>query len=154
PPVRWKLRLAIALTAAQLYTTTAAFALSRASWLSLPVALLAPFRVSNAYGLFAVMTPSRFEIEFQGSRDGVHFAPYRFRRKPQALDEPPGIYAPLQPRFDWNLWFASLATVEDYPWVTTVEEKLLAGEPSVLALFAGDPFAKDPPTVVRAVVWQ
>ena len=29
-----------------------------------------PFRIANRYGLFAVMTRGRYEIEFQGSNDG------------------------------------------------------------------------------------
>ena len=73
-----------------------------------PVTMLDPFRIANQYGLFAVMTRGRYEIEFQGSNDGVNWAPYAFRFKPQALDQAPGIYAPYQPRFEWNLWFASL----------------------------------------------
>ena len=73
-----------------------------------PVALLEPFRIANQYGLFAVMTPHRYEIEFQGSNDGLTWAAYPFRYKPQDVTQPPRIYAPYQPRFDWNLWFASL----------------------------------------------
>ena len=36
-----------------------------------PVALLEPLRIANQYGLFAVMTRGRYEIEFQGSNDGI-----------------------------------------------------------------------------------
>ena len=32
--------------------------------------LLSPFRLAENYGLFAVMTRARYEIEFQGTRDG------------------------------------------------------------------------------------
>lgn len=70
-------------------------------------------RIANQYGLFAVMTRGRYEIEFQGSNDGQNWLAYPFRYKPQALDRPPGIYAPYQPRFDWNLWFASLGDWRD-----------------------------------------
>jgi hypothetical protein len=35
-----------------------------------------------------------------------------------------------------------------------VEERLLAGEPDVLALFAANPFPGRPPQQVRAVLWQ
>jgi hypothetical protein len=70
--------------------------------------MLEPFRIANQYGLFAVMTRGRYEIEFQGSNDNLAWTPYPFRYKPQALDAAPGLYAPYQPRFDWNLWFASL----------------------------------------------
>ena len=73
-----------------------------------PIAALEPFRIANQYGLFAVMTNGRYEIEFQGSNDGQNWTAYSFRNKPQALNEAPRIYAPYQPRFDWNLWFASL----------------------------------------------
>ena len=35
-----------------------------------------------------------------------------------------------------------------------VEERLLTSSPSVLALFAGNPFPGAPPRQVRAVLWQ
>jgi hypothetical protein len=119
-----------------------------------PLDALVPFRIANQYGLFAVMTRGRYEIEFQGSNDGNQWTSYPFRYKPQALNEPPGIYAPYQPRFDWNLWFASLGGWRDNDIVPLTEERLLVGDPDVLALFGGDPFAQAPPRYVRAVLWQ
>ena len=38
-----------------------------------PVTALEPFRIANRYGLFAVMTRGRYEIEFQGSQDGQNW---------------------------------------------------------------------------------
>jgi lipase maturation factor 1 len=119
-----------------------------------PIRTLEPFRIANEFGLFAVMTRERYEIEFQGSRDGQTWTPYPFRNKPQDVHAPPRIYAPYQPRFDWNLWFASLGTWRQYPFVLNVEERLLSGEPDVLALFAGDPFPGRPPARIRVVLWQ
>jgi lipase maturation factor 1 len=119
-----------------------------------PVTLLEPLRIANQYGLFAVMTRGRYEIEFQGSRDGTTWVAYPFRFKPQELDKAPGIYAPYQPRFEWNLWFASLGTWEQNYLVTQTEERLLKNDPDVLALFARNPFAGNPPEQVRAVLWQ
>jgi len=119
-----------------------------------PVVALQPFRVAERYGLFAVMTPSRFEIEFQGSNDGQNWVAYPFRFKPQDPMKAPGIYAPYQPRFDWNLWFASLGDWRSNPMVPTTEERLLTGDKNVLALFAGNPFPGAPPKQVRAVLWQ
>jgi hypothetical protein len=119
-----------------------------------PVAALAPFRIANRYGLFAVMTRGRYEIEFQGSNDGQSWTPYPFRYKPQAPSKHPGIYAPYQPRFDWNLWFASLGDWRDNPIVPSTEERLLSNSHDVLQLFAGNPFADAPPKQVRAVLWQ
>jgi len=119
-----------------------------------PVAALEPFRIANRYGLFAVMTRGRYEIEFQGSNDGQNWTAYPFRYKPQALDQPPGIYAPYQPRFDWNLWFASLGGWRDYPIVPNTEVRLLANDKDVLSLFASNPFSQAPPREIRAVLWQ
>ena len=116
--------------------------------------MLEPFRIANRYGLFAVMTTERYEIEFQGSRDGEHWTPYPFRYKPQDPMKAPGIYAPYQPRFEWNLWFASLGEWRRYPWVLRTEIRLLEGSPGVLRLFAKDPFPAGPPAWVRAVSWQ
>ncbi len=119
-----------------------------------PVEALEPFRIANRYGLFAVMTRGRYEIEFQGSEDGQAWQAYGFRYKPQDPAKPPGVYAPYQPRFDWNLWFASLGSWREYPIVLSTEIRLLANEPAVLALFAGNPFPQGPPRQVRSVLWQ
>jgi lipase maturation factor 1 len=119
-----------------------------------PVALLEPFRIANRYGLFAVMTRGRYEIEFQGSNDGQIWIAYPFRHKPQELDKPPRIYAPYQPRLDWNLWFASLGEWRDNPMVLRTERRLLSNDSDVLTLFAGNPFPQGPPRQVRAVLWQ
>jgi lipase maturation factor 1 len=119
-----------------------------------PVSALDPFRIANRYGLFAIMTRGRYEIEFQGSDDGQKWLVYPFRFKPQDPTRPPGIYAPYQPRFDWNLWFASLSTWREEPIVPRTEQALLRGSGDVLELFAGNPFPKAPPRQVRAVLWQ
>jgi lipase maturation factor 1 len=119
-----------------------------------PVAAIDPLRIANRYGLFAVMTRGRYEIEFQGSRDGQNWVAYPFRYKPQELAEAPGIYAPYQPRFDWNLWFASLGEWREYPIVPNTEVHLLSNDRDVLGLFAGNPFAQQPPSQIRVVLWQ
>jgi hypothetical protein len=121
---------------------------------SAPVRALEPFRVANQYGLFAVMTGGRYEIEFQGSDDGQQWTAYPFRYKPQALNEAPNIYAPYQPRFDWNLWFASLGSWQQNDIVPLTQERLLTSDPAVLGLFRSDPFASKPPRYVRTVLWQ
>ncbi len=105
-----------------------------------PVAALEPFRIANRYGLFGIMTRGRYEIEFQGSDDGKNWVAYPFRYKPQDLSQPPGIYAPYQPRFDWNLWFASLGSWQEYPIVPKTEVLLLSNDSDVLNLFATNPF--------------
>jgi len=133
-----------------LVTTTAMFFIP-----SFPTAeLLSPTRIVNNYGLFAIMTRERYEIEFQGTRDGTTWIAYPFRYKPQNPNEAPRIYAPYQPRFEWNLWFASLSNVSENAWVINTEERLLENSPAVLRLFRSNPFRDKPPVAVRAMLWQ
>ena len=138
-----------------LYATIAAFfEAGPSSVLTLPARVLDPFRIANSYGLFAIMTQGRYEIEFQGSSDGQTWLVYRFRYKPQDVRERPGFFAPYQPRFEWNLWFASLDPWSASPWVIATEQRLVEGSPGVLALFRDDPFKGRPPKVVRTIRWQ
>jgi lipase maturation factor 1 len=136
------------------YATTAEMMLLRVPLPRWPIVALQPFRIANEYGLFAVMTRARYEIEFQGSMDGENWIAYPFRYKPQALNEAPRIYAPYQPRFDWNLWFASLGSWRDYSIVPNTEVRLLSNDKDVLPLFAGNPFPRQPPQQIRALLWQ
>jgi hypothetical protein len=137
------------------YATFWAFAAPGSrSVFALPERALEPFRIANGYGLFAVMTDARYEIEFQGSNDGQTWTPYPFRYKPQDVMERPGVYAPYQPRFEWNLWFASLAPPQESPWVVATQARLLEGSLDVLWLFRRDPFNGHPPQLVRTVLWQ
>jgi lipase maturation factor 1 len=125
------------------------------SILAAPERVLAPFRIANAYGLFATMTEQRYEIEFQGSKDGGRtWIAYPFRYKPQDPMERPRIYAPYQPRFEWNLWFASLGPWQASPWVVAAQARLVEGSDEVLSLFRRDPFNGHPPPMVRTVRWQ
>ena len=119
-----------------------------------PPRILELYHVASVYGLFANMTHARYEIEFQGSLDATNWTAYPFRYKPQDLKKAPRIYAPYQPRFEWNLWFASLGAWPEYRFVLWTEERLLNSEPDVLALFAHNPFASAPPRQVRAVIYQ
>jgi hypothetical protein len=152
----WKL-VKVAGTAVMLFWIFYATVAEMAAKLPLPMApvmALEPFRIANRYGLFAVMTRGRYEIEFQGSIDGQNWVPYKFRNKPQALNEPPRIYAPYQPRFDWNLWFASLESWRDSPIVPNTEVRLLSNDKDVLELFAGNPFPSKPPSEIRVLLYQ
>ena len=68
---------------------------------------LRPLRTFNAYGLFARMTTTRFEIQIEGSNDGHTWHAYRFHHKPGPLATMPSFVAPFQPRLDWQMWFAA-----------------------------------------------
>ena len=102
---------------------------------------LAPLRIANTYGLFAVMSTRRPEITIEGSEDGSSWRPYRFRWKPCELDRRPR-FAPFHlPRLDWQMWFAALGgNCVGQPWFLRFEQRLLEGSPPVLALLRDDPF--------------
>jgi hypothetical protein len=117
---------------------------------------LEPFRSVNGYGLFARMTTVRNEIVIEGSDDGTTWVPYEFPWKPGDVMRRPTFVAPHQPRLDWQMWFAALTPARAIPeqWFTRLLRRLLEGEPTVLALFASNPFPNAPPQLVRAVMWE
>jgi lipase maturation factor 1 len=112
---------------------------------------LAPFRIANSYGLFAVMTTRRPEIIIEGSDDAVNWHTYGFRWKPCELDRKPR-FAPFHlPRLDWQMWFAALGgNCRSQTWFLRFEQRLLEGSPEVLALLRDNPFPDRPPRYVRA----
>jgi hypothetical protein len=115
---------------------------------------LGPLRSVNSYGLFAVMTTSRPEIEVEGSDDGVAWRSYAFRYKAGDLGRAPRFVAPHQPRLDWQMWFAALGDCQGNPWFVQFLERLLEGSPPVLDLLAANPFPDHPPRLVRARLWD
>lgn len=116
--------------------------------------LVAPFRIVNTYGLFAVMTTVRNEIEVHGSYDGETWSTYEFKYKPDLLTEAPRWVAPHQPRLDWQMWFAALGPYQASPWFLSFVEQLLKGSPPVLALLEENPFSARPPQYVRALLYE
>ena len=125
-----------------------------ASWLGAPARLVRPLRLVNSYGLFAVMTTSRLEIEIEASRDGRNWQPYRFRYKPDGASDNLHWIIPHQPRLDWQLWFAALSTADRQPWFGNLLYRLLEAEPTVLDLFDAVPFGTERPRFVRALVYD
>src|SRR5579862_409430 len=109
-----------------------------------------PFRLVNAYGLFAVMTTSRREIVIEGSEDGTTWREYEFRYKPGDLARAPPWNIPHQPRLDWQMWFAALDEPQRLPWFWHFLQRLLENEPAVTALLAKNPFPDKPPVYIRA----
>ena len=107
----------------------------------------------NRYGLFAVMTTQRNEIELQGSLDGKNWRSYEFLAKPQYQYAFPAWVQPYHPRLDWQMWFAALSQYESEYWFKTLVYQLLAGSPDVNDLFATVPF-KTAPIFVRAKLYR
>jgi hypothetical protein len=115
---------------------------------------LQPVRISNSYGLFAVMTTSRPEIVIEGSNDGETWLDYEFKFKAGDLRRAPRWVAPFQPRLDWQMWFAALGDYRSSPWFSHLMLRLLEGSPPVQGLFERNPFSQSPPKYVRALVYD
>jgi hypothetical protein len=113
-----------------------------------------PWRSFNGYGLFAVMTQTRPEIIVQGSDDGRNWRDYEFKYKPGDLGKRPAFVAPFQPRLDWQMWFAALGGVRNNVWFIQFEACLLQNSAPVLDLLGTNPFPKQPPKYVRALLYE
>ncbi len=116
--------------------------------------ILSPFRTVNGYGLFAVMTTTRMEIVIEGSTDGKEWKSYEFKYKPGNLQRRPSFVEPLQPRLDWQMWFAALGDYQNSDWFVPFCYRLLDGSPEVLALLEYNPFPAAPPKFIRAVWYR
>jgi hypothetical protein len=157
-----RLRSAVALAAAIVTVPVSLLAFSSSLGLPLPGAALGapiadavePLRSVNAYGLFAVMTPTRPEIVVEGSNDGKTWAAYEFKYKPGDHARRPPWVAPHQPRLDWQMWFAALGSPDQAPWFENFCRRLLEGSPAVLALLEHNPFPDGPPRYVRSTLYR
>ena len=107
---------------------------------------LAPLGLGHRYGLFASMTTFRWELVFEGSRDGGQtFREYQFPYKPGNVGSCPVWIVPgHMPRLDWRLWFVPLKLARGGDldaWVLSLAKRILEGSGAVRRLFAHDPFA-------------
>jgi hypothetical protein len=124
------------------------------AWAHRTAAAIDPLRLTNGYGLFAVMTTKRTEIIVEGSHDGRSWTEYPFRYKPGDVGRAPRWNVPHQPRLDWQMWFAALSTAGWHPWFHNFLKRLLENEPKVTALLETNPFADNAPRYVRATLYD
>lgn len=118
-----------------------------------------PFDLVNTYGAFGTVGQERLNVIFEGTFDNdttdkAHWKPYIYRGLPVLLDKRPPQIAPYQLRLDWQMWFASMSTPDQYPWTIHLVWKLLHNDRSAVSLFATNPFPQTPPRFVRAVLYR
>jgi hypothetical protein len=112
----------------------------------------------NTYGAFGSVGRARYNVVFEGTDaaipdDNAKWREYPYRALPVVLDKRPVQIAPYQPRLDWQMWFAAMATPQEYPWTLHLVWKLLHNDPATLDLFGGNPFPGKPPRYIRAVLY-
>jgi hypothetical protein len=100
------------------------------------------------------MTTQRDEIILEGSNDGDTWLPYEFKYKPGDIKHRPEFIEPLQPRLDWQMWFAALETYDRAGWFLPFCYRILQGSPQVLALLEKNPFPEKPPRFLRAMLYE
>lgn len=114
-----------------------------------------PFASANAYGLFRVMTRDRPELIIEGSQDGTTWLPYEFKWKPGDVNRRPAYCIPHMPRLDWQIWTPFLgARLGQTQWLLQFLDRLLKGQPQVLALLEHNPFPNTPPSYLRVLVYD
>lgn len=122
--------------------------------------IYAAAKVSNPYALFGMIPKYRLEIGLEGSIDTVEWKKYRFRVRPDALDQSPIWYAPHHWRLDHQMYYESFRIREPrlhekYSYFLGVRfmpsliRELSLANPKVIKLFAENPFPGAPPRVFR-----
>src|SRR6059036_1794970 len=118
-----------------------------------------PFDLVNTYGAFGTVGRERDEVIFEGTEDLVitgntQWKEYEFKAKPGDPHRRPATIAPYQPRIDWQIWFAAMASPGEYPWTLHFVWKLLHNDADTLSLLANNPFPEKPPHYVRARLYR
>ncbi len=118
-----------------------------------------PLDLVNTYGAFGSVGRERDEIIFEGTDDALitgdtQWKEYEFKAKPGDPNRRPPFVAPYQPRIDWQIWFAAMASPADYPWTLHFVWKLLHNDRGTLSLLANNPFPDTPPHYVRARLYR
>src|SRR3954470_5997096 len=118
-----------------------------------------PLELVNSYGAFGVVGRERNEIIFEGTTDtfitgDTQWRPYEFKAKPGDPNRRPPFVAPYQPRIDWQIWFAAMASPQQYPWTLHFVWRLLHNHRGTLSLIANNPFPDAPPHYIRARLYR
>jgi hypothetical protein len=109
--------------------------------------LYAPYRLVNTYHLFAAITRSRIEPEFQVSLDAQQFAPRALYYKPGPLDRAPPFVAPHQPRVDFLLWFYGLSYRRGTPLYVSMLLRRMCEDPAAVQSLFVEPLPAHPQAV-------
>jgi hypothetical protein len=92
----------------------------------------------------------RLQLVVQGSDNGVDWRDYQPLALPAAVDEPYVHIAPRNDHLGFLMWLCAWGGPEvAAAWEPRLLQGLLAGEPTIRALFRRDPFPDTPPRHVR-----
>lgn len=111
----------------------------------------------NAYGAFGSMTETRREVIIEGTASDDpqehDWLSFEFPGKPGDVRRRSPQVAPYHLRLDWQMWFLALGTWHE-TWFARLLEKILDGDPAIRRLLRVDPFAGDPPAMIRVRLFE
>jgi Lipase maturation factor len=118
-----------------------------------------PLRLVNTYGAFGSITRVRREIIVEGTSEpavtpATEWREYEFKGKPGDPRRRPPQVAPYHLRLDWLMWFIPLSPRYGRAWFRPFLERLLASDRDTLKLLRRNPFPDEPPTYVRARLFE
>lgn len=118
-----------------------------------------PLDLVNTYGAFGSVGEERLNVVFEGTdendtSENANWKPYLYKGLPVLLDKRPPQIAPYHLRLDWQMWFASMSSPDQYPWTLHLEWKLLHNDAGAISLFANNPFPNRPPKYIKAVLYH
>jgi hypothetical protein len=118
-----------------------------------------PFRLVNTYGAFGSVSRERYEVVVEGTADAEPgpdspWREYEFKGKPGDPSRIPRQFAPYHLRLDWLMWFLPLSRAYGEGWFLPFLTALLQGDRAVLRLLRHNPFAEQPPELVRARLYR
>jgi hypothetical protein len=113
----------------------------------------------NTYGAFGSVGRERNEVILEGTDaalpdERARWREYAFPCKPGDPMRRPCVIAPYQPRVDWEIWFAAMASPERHPWLVRLVAQLLRNDAGALSLLDSNPFPDAPPRFIRASLWR
>ncbi|MBL8756038.1 MAG: lipase maturation factor family protein [Planctomycetes bacterium] len=117
-------------------------------------AAVRPFHLAANYWVFSTVATQRLQLVVQGSDDGTTWRDYQPLALPAAVDQPFTRIAPGNDHLGFLMWLSAWGGPElAVGWEPRLLQGLLAGEPTIRALFRHDPFPDAPPRHVRVSRW-
>jgi len=118
-----------------------------------------PLDLVNTYGAFGTVGRERLNLIVEGTDAAVpdeqaDWKPYPYKGLPVDIMKRPPQIAPYQLRLDWQMWFAAMGSVQQYPFTLNLVWKLLHNDPATLSLFADNPFPGKPPSFIRLRLYK
>lgn len=116
--------------------------------------VVAPWHLTSAYGLFAVMTTERPVPVLEGRWGDGEWTELTWRWQPTDPAAAPPTVAPHMPRVDWMLWFAGLGTCDRNPWATALLQRVVDGSAPVADLVGDLRLQGAAPDAARLVLYR